>query len=52
MTKGFLAVEGHGDIQAALNLIMRLQHDLHLDVTFWQSARGQALNTKPGIDKS
>lgn len=52
MSRGYLVVEGHGEIGAALNLVTRLWIDLGLDAHFhWSDPpiRGQALHTQEGV---
>jgi hypothetical protein len=52
MSRGYLVVEGHGEIRAALNLVTRLWRDLGLDPQFhWSDPpiRGQALQTREGV---
>jgi hypothetical protein len=55
MSRGYLVVEGHGEIRAALNLVTRLWQYLRLDPQFhWSDPpiRGQALNTREGIARA
>jgi len=54
MTKGLIFVEGHGENEAAINLITRLWVYLELDPThFWTKAyRSSQLNTENGIKKA
>jgi len=48
-----MVVEGHGEQDAALNLITRLWQDLGLRHTSWvKPIRGQALNTRAGVLKA
>ena len=52
MSRGYLVVEGHGEIRAALNLVTRLWRDLGLDPQFhWSDPpiRGQALHTRKKV---
>jgi hypothetical protein len=50
MGKAHLIVEGHGETEAARNLVTRLWVDLGLPYTIWANPkRGKALNTKPGV---
>jgi len=52
MSSGYLVVEGHGEVRAALNLVTRLWQDLSLDPQFhWSDPpiRGQALHTQEGV---
>jgi Domain of unknown function (DUF4276) len=52
MSRGYLVVEGHGELRAALNLVTRLWRDLNLDLQFhWSDPpiRGQALQTREGV---
>jgi hypothetical protein len=55
MNRGYLVVEGHGEIRAALNLVTRLWQNLALDPQLhWSDPpiRGQALNTREGITRA
>jgi hypothetical protein len=48
--KGYLVVEGHGEIEAAQNLVQRLWNDLGLTFLPWATPkRGRALNTEAGV---
>ncbi|NUQ75513.1 MAG: DUF4276 family protein [Polyangiaceae bacterium] len=50
MRKGYLVVEGQGEIGAAQNLVQRLWDDLHLAPLPWATPkRGKALNTQAGV---
>jgi hypothetical protein len=50
MGKAQLIVEGHGETEAARNLVTRLWPDLELPYTIWATPkRGKALHTKPGV---
>lgn len=50
MRKGHLVVEGHGEVEAARNLVTRLWRDLGLPETVWAPPkRGKALHTRPGV---
>jgi hypothetical protein len=51
MGKGYLIVEGHGDGQAALNLVHRLWKDLGLAHVSWDPLpiRGVGLSTQAGV---
>lgn len=51
--KLYLVGEGHGEVQAALNLVTRLWDDLGLprDVVWKQALRGTALQTEQGFQK-
>ncbi|WP_437804898.1 hypothetical protein [Sorangium sp. So ce1078] len=50
MGKAFLVVEGHGEIEAARNLVIRLCADLGLPHVVWGTPkRGKALNTRAGV---
>lgn len=52
MGKGFMVVEGHGDGQAALNLVVRLWADLALGPFHWaEPLRGKNLHQERGIEK-
>ncbi len=52
MAKGFMVVEGHGDGQAALNLVARLWRDLKLGPFHWaEPLRGKNLHQERGIQK-
>lgn len=53
MGRGYLVVEGHGDRQAAKNLIVRLWEDLDISVLHWaEPIRGQNLHQERGIQKA
>jgi hypothetical protein len=48
--KGYLVVEGHGEIEAAQSLVQRLWNDLGLTFLPWaRPKRGTALNTQAGV---
>jgi hypothetical protein len=50
MRKGYLVVEGHGEVDAAKNLVTRLWSDLELPHAVWGAPqRGKALNTRSGV---
>lgn len=49
MAKGYLLVEGHGEVQAAGNLITRLSLDL--DLTWARPVRFKNLHQKSGIQR-
>jgi hypothetical protein len=50
MGKAHLIVEGHGEIEAAKNLIVRLWADLGLPHVVWaKPKRAKALNTRAGV---
>jgi hypothetical protein len=50
MGRGYLVVEGHGEVLAAHNLIIRLWQDLGLPQLVWaEPIRGIALHKKEGI---
>jgi len=52
MGRGYLVVEGHGDGQAALNLVVRLWQDLGLPTFHWaEPIRGKNLHQERGIQK-
>jgi hypothetical protein len=47
MNKAYLVVEGHGEVEAARNLVIRLWADLGLPHAVWGAPkRGKALNTR------
>lgn len=52
--RGYLVVEGKGEIAAALNLVTRLWADLALPPLRWSDppVRGQALHTRAGVDRA
>ena len=53
MGRGYLFVEGHGDTQAALNLVTRLWKDLSLSPIYWASpGRGKNLHQERGIERT
>ncbi|AGP37584.1 hypothetical protein BE04_45880 [Sorangium cellulosum] len=50
MGKAYLIVEGHGEVGAARNLVIRLWADLGLRHAVWGAPkRGKALNTRAGV---
>jgi hypothetical protein len=50
MGKAHLVVEGHGEVEAARNLVIRLWADLGLPHAVWATPkRGKALNTRAGV---
>jgi hypothetical protein len=49
--RGYLIVEGHGDTEAALNLVTRLCADLRLQIPAWKALRGKNLHQERGILK-
>jgi hypothetical protein len=50
---GYLVVEGHGDVQAALNLVVRLWDDLRLPTLHWADPiRGKNLHQERGVQKA
>jgi hypothetical protein len=50
MNKAHLVVEGHGEVEAAGNLVNRLWADLGLPHVVWAPPkRGKALNTRAGV---
>lgn len=52
MKRGYLVVEGHGDGQAALNLLVRLWEDLDLPPLHWSNPiRGKNLHQERGFQK-
>jgi hypothetical protein len=53
MGRGYLVVEGHGDGQAALNLVVRLWQDLGLPTMHWADPiRGKNLHQERGVQKA
>lgn len=48
--KGYIAVEGHGDIDAVGNLIARLSNDLRLDLVWARPIRWKNLNQEKGLE--
>ncbi len=53
MGRGYLVVEGHGDGQAALNLVVRLWDDLKLPTLHWADPiRGKNLHQERGVHKA
>ncbi len=54
MNKGFIVVEGHGEIEAARVLVDRLWRDLKLPPIFWEvpkRAPHSVLKTKNGVER-
>ena len=52
MGRGYLFVEGHGDTEAALNLVSRLWLNLGLETIYWaQPCRGKNLHQERGVEK-
>jgi hypothetical protein len=52
MGRGYLVVEGHGEVKAAVNLVTRLWSELGLRALHWAEPwRGKALNTREGISR-
>lgn len=50
MPKAHMVVEGHGEIEAARNLVIRLWADLGLPHVVWAPPkRGKARKTRPGV---
>ncbi len=50
MGRGHLVVEGHGEVRAALNLVIRLWQDLQLPPLHWADPiRGRQLHTREGL---
>ncbi|WP_437564617.1 DUF4276 family protein [Sorangium sp. So ce542] len=50
MAKAYLVVEGHGEVEAARNLVTRLWANLGLPHAVWGAPkRGKALNTRAGV---
>jgi hypothetical protein len=53
MRRAYLVVEGHGDGQAALNLVTRLAKDLELSGLHWADPiRGRNLHQERGVQKA
>lgn len=53
MQRGYLVVEGHGDGQAALNLLARLAKDLRLAGLHWADPiRGRNLHQERGVQRA
>ncbi|MEI7732202.1 MAG: hypothetical protein WCO56_21685 [Verrucomicrobiota bacterium] len=53
MGLGYLVVEGHGEIEAAVNLVVRLWQDLQLPPLAWaKPIRGKNLHQERGIQKA
>ena len=53
MRRAYLVVEGHGDAQAASNLVIRLAEDLGLPGLHWADAiRGRNLHQERGVQKA
>ena len=54
MGKLYLVVEGHGEVRAALNLVIRLWRELELEEVLFADPpiRGTALHTQAGLLKS
>ena len=53
MGRGYLVVEGHGDGQAALNMVTRLWDDLKLPALYWADPiRGKNLHQERGVQKA
>ena len=53
MARAYLVVEGHGDGQAALNLVTRLAEDLRLAGLHWaEPIRGRNLHQERGVQKA
>lgn len=52
MARAYLVVEGHGDGQAALNLVTRLAEDLRLAGLHWaEPIRGRNLRQERGVQR-
>jgi hypothetical protein len=49
MGKSYLFVEGHGEVQAAGNLIVRLSRDLGLPCVWTEPQRAKAMHTHAGM---
>jgi hypothetical protein len=55
MSRGYMIVEGHGEVRAAANLVTRLWRDLGLDPQFhWADMpiRGKAIHTREGVTRA
>jgi hypothetical protein len=52
MPKGYLLVEGQGEVEAAGNLIHRLTIDLGLDLTWASPLRWKNLHRREGIERA
>ena len=55
MSRGYMIVEGHGEVGAAANLVTRLWRDLGLDPQFHWSGmpiRGKAIHTREGVTRA
>ncbi len=54
MARGYLVVEGHGEVRAALNLVHRLWSDLGLPFLAWADPpiRGLGLTQRQGVAKA
>jgi hypothetical protein len=53
MGRAYLFVEGHGDTQAALNLVIRLWQNLALSPINWASpCRGKNMHQERGVEKA
>lgn len=51
MSKGYLLVEGHGEVEAAGNLIARLAEDLGLPLVWREPLRWKNLHLRSGMEK-
>ncbi len=49
--KGYILVEGHGELGAVDNLVHRLTHDLYLDLLWAPAVRWKNLHLKRGIEQ-
>ncbi len=52
MGKGYIVVEGHGELEAAHNLVTRLSHDLGLFIPWTAPRRYPNLHLQRGIEKA
>lgn len=53
MRRGYLVVEGHGDLLAAANIVHRLWNELGLEGVHWaEPIRGKNLHQERGIQKA
>ncbi len=51
MTKGYMLVEGHGEVEAAGNLVARLAQDLGISFPWTKPIRWKNLHKQDGINK-
>ncbi|MFO0949682.1 MAG: DUF4276 family protein [Isosphaeraceae bacterium] len=54
MGRGYIAIEGHGEVQAVHNLVVRLWQDLGLGPMIWATPPSRALSitTRAGVSKT